>query len=90
MQLCRYSTRSRMLSDRKRFSRRRNDLRGDGSPTMRFVPMKTEELQSILMFHRTWKLLIRQKEMLINALRVQVHEFGIVRAAQNRIGLGDR
>jgi transposase len=57
-------------------------------PTMRFVPIKTEEQQAILMLHRTRELLVRQKGMLINALRAQLHEFGII-AAQGRIGLGD-
>jgi transposase len=59
-----------------------------GRPTMRFVPIKTEEQQSILMLHRTRELLVRQKGMLINALRAQLHEFGII-AAQGRVGLGD-
>lgn len=36
-------------------------------PTMRFVPVKSEEQQSILVLHRTRELLIRQRTMLINA-----------------------
>jgi transposase len=59
-----------------------------GRPTMRFVPIKTEDQQSILMLHRTRELLVRQKGMLINALRAQLHEFGII-AAQGRTGLGE-
>jgi transposase len=57
-------------------------------PTMRFVPIKTEEQQAVLMLHRTRELLIRQKNMLANALRAQLSEFGVV-AAQGRGGLGD-
>jgi transposase len=51
------------------------------------VPTESEEQQSILMLHRTRELLVRQKGMLINALRGQLHEFGII-AAQGRTGLG--
>jgi transposase len=57
-------------------------------PTMRFVPVKSEEQQAILALHRTRELLIRQKGMLINALRAQLHEFGII-AAQGRNGLSE-
>jgi transposase len=57
-------------------------------PTMRFVPVKTEEQQAVLMLHRTRELLIRQKNMLANALRAQLNEFGVI-AAQGRGGLGD-
>lgn len=38
-------------------------------PTMRFVPVKSEEQQSVLMLHRVRELLIRQRTMLVNALR---------------------
>jgi transposase len=38
-------------------------------PTMRFVPVKSAEAQSILMVHRTRDLLVRQRTMLVNALR---------------------
>lgn len=47
-------------------------------PTMRFVPIKSEEQQSVLMLHRVRELLIRQRTMLINALRGHLAEFGIV------------
>jgi transposase len=47
-------------------------------PTMRFVPIKTPAQQSILMLHRTRHLLVRQRTMLINALRAHLAEFGIV------------
>jgi transposase len=47
-------------------------------PTMRFVPIKGEEQQGILVLHRTRELLIRQRTMLVNALRGHLAEFGIV------------
>jgi transposase len=55
-------------------------------PTMRFVPVKGEEQQGILVLHRTRELLIRQRTMLINALRAHLAEFGIV-VAQGRAGV---
>jgi len=55
-------------------------------PTMRFVPVKGEEQQGILVLHRTRELLIRQRTMLINALRGHLAEFGIV-MPQGRAGL---
>ena len=47
-------------------------------PTMRFVPVKSAEQQSVLMLHRTRELLIRQRTSLANALRAHLAEFGIV------------
>ena len=47
-------------------------------PTMRFVAVKTIEQQSVLAVHRTRALLIRQRTMLVNALRGHLAEFGIV------------
>ena len=38
-------------------------------PTMRFVPVKTVEQQSALLMHRARDLLIRQRTIMINALR---------------------
>src|SRR5689334_20939758 len=38
-------------------------------PSMRFVPVKDAEQQSVLMLHRARSLLIRQRTMLVNALR---------------------
>jgi transposase len=55
-------------------------------PTMRFVPVKGEEQQGILVLHRTRELLIRQRTMLINALRGHLAEFGIV-MRQGRAGV---
>ncbi len=47
-------------------------------PTMRFVAVKSAEQQSVLMLHRTRDLLVRQRTMLINAIRAHMAEFGIV------------
>lgn len=38
-------------------------------PSMRFVPVKSEEQQAVLMLHRARDLLVRQRTMLVNALR---------------------
>jgi transposase len=47
-------------------------------PTMRFVAVKGTEQQSVLMLHRTRELLVRQRTMLVNAIRAHMAEFGIV------------
>lgn len=47
-------------------------------PTMRFVAVKTTAQQSVLMLHKTRDLLVRQRTMLINALRGHLGEFGVV------------
>ncbi len=47
-------------------------------PTMRFVPIKTAEQQAVLMLHRTRNLLVRQRTMLVNALRGHMAELGII------------
>lgn len=47
-------------------------------PSMRFVSVKSTEQQSVLMLHRTRELLVRQRTMLINAIRAHMAEFGIV------------
>ncbi len=47
-------------------------------PTMRFVPIKTEEQQSIMVLHKTRQMFIRQRTNLINAIRSHLAEFGIV------------
>jgi transposase len=47
-------------------------------PTMRFVEIKTEEQQSVLMLHRTRQLFVRQRTTLIDAIRAHMAEFGIV------------
>ena len=47
-------------------------------PTMRFAAVKSAEQQSVLMLHRARELLVRQRTMLINALRGHCGEFGLV------------
>lgn len=47
-------------------------------PTMRFVPIKTPEQQSILMIHRTRQMFVQQRTSLINAIRAHLAEYGIV------------
>ena len=49
-----------------------------GRPTMRFVAIKSEEQQSILMLHRVRELLVRQRTQTSNALRGHLAEFGII------------
>ena len=49
-------------------------------PTMRFVALKSEEQQAVLMSHKTRDLLVRQRTMLINALRAHLSEFGMIAA----------
>ena len=47
-------------------------------PTMRFVPVKSEETQGAAMAFRVRELLIRQRTQAINALRGHLTEFGQV------------
>ena len=47
-------------------------------PSMRFVPVKDVDQQAVLMLHRARNLLIRQRTMLVNALRAHLAEFGII------------
>ncbi len=49
-------------------------------PTMRFVPVKSAERQGILMLHRTRDLFMRQRTMMLNAVRAHLAEFGIITA----------
>jgi transposase len=49
-------------------------------PSMRFVPLKTAKQQSALMMHRARELLVRQRTMLVNALRGHFAEFGLIEA----------
>jgi transposase len=55
-------------------------------PTMRFVPVKTVEQQSVMVLHRTRLLLMRQRTRLANAIRGHMAEYGIV-APSGREGL---
>ena len=52
-------------------------------PTMRFVAVKSAEQQSVLKLHRTRELMVRQRTMLVNAIRAHLAEFGVV----SRVGL---
>lgn len=55
-------------------------------PSMRFVPVKSAEAQGVLTVHRTRALMVRQRTMLVNALRAHLAEFGQV-GAQGQAGL---
>ncbi len=55
-------------------------------PTMRFIAVKSPEQQSLLMLHRSRSLLVRQRTMLVNAIRAHLAEFGIV-APVGRMGV---
>ena len=57
-------------------------------PTMRFVPVKTAEQQATALLHRGREQLVRQRTMLVNALRAHLAEFGIV-AAQGLRNVGE-
>ena len=57
-------------------------------PTMRFVPVKSTEQQAALMLHRVRDLLVRQRTVLINALRGHLAEFGII-APQGATRIGE-
>jgi transposase len=47
-------------------------------PQMRTVPVKTEIQQSVLLLHRARDLLVRQRTMLLCALRSHLAEFGFI------------
>lgn len=55
-------------------------------PTMRFVPVKSEQQQATLMLHRVRDQLIGQRTATINALRGHLTELGIV-AAKRQAGV---
>jgi len=55
-------------------------------PTMRFVPVKNEEQQSVLVLHRARDLLVRQRTQTANTMRALCGEFGFV-AAKGKLGL---
>lgn len=72
--------------------RQKNDMRDAEAiceavtrPSMRFVPVKSVEQQSVLSLHRVRDLLIRQRTSLINALRAHLAEYGIA-VAQGQAG----
>jgi transposase len=47
-------------------------------PTMRFLPVKTAEQQAALLLHRGRERLVRQRTMMVNALRAHLAEFGVI------------
>jgi transposase len=49
-------------------------------PTMRFVPLKTMEAQEVGVLHRTRDLMVKNRTMLVNALRSHLAEFGFIAA----------
>jgi transposase len=53
-------------------------------PTMRFAGVKSAEQQSALLLHRSRELLVRQRTMLINALRAHCAEFGVTAPQASR------
>jgi transposase len=57
-------------------------------PSMRFVPIKSEQQQSGLMLHRSRRLLVRQRTMLSNAIRGHMAELGII-SAKGRKGTAE-
>jgi len=57
-------------------------------PNMRFVPVKCAERQGVLVLHRTRDLLIRQRTMMLNAIRGHLAEFGIIAAQGPRNVMG--
>jgi transposase len=59
-----------------------------GRPTMRFVPVKAAEQQATQLLHRGREQLVRQRTMLVNALRAHLAEFGLV-AAQGLRNVGE-
>ena len=57
-------------------------------PSMRFVPTKSEQQQSVLMLHRSRQLLVRQRTMLSNAIRGHLAEVGVI-SAKGRNGTAE-
>jgi len=47
-------------------------------PTMRFVPIKSADAQSVLMLHRARYLLVRQRTAQVSAMRAHLAEYGVV------------
>jgi transposase len=47
-------------------------------PTMRFVPVKSPEQQSIMVLHKTRQMVMRQRTKLANTIRAHMAEVGIV------------
>ncbi len=45
---------------------------------MRFVPVKSEDTQALLLTHRAREFLVRQQRQFVNAMRAHPGEFEIV------------
>jgi Transposase len=65
--------------------RQKNDTAGAAAiceavrrPSMRFVPIKSEAQQAMLVIHRARDLLVRQRTSSVNALCGHLAEFGVV------------
>jgi transposase len=54
-----------------------------GRPSMRFVPIKSEDQQAVLMLHRARELAVTERTALVNQIRGLLGEFGII-VAQGR------
>ena len=57
-------------------------------PGLRGIAIKSAERQAVLMLLTSRELLVKQRTMLINSMRGQAAEFGLV-AAQGRVGLAE-
>jgi hypothetical protein len=57
-------------------------------PTMRFVPIKLPDQQSMMMLHRVRLMFHRQRTQISNALRAHLSEFGVV-ASIGRNGISN-
>jgi transposase len=57
-------------------------------PTMRFVPVKSQEQQGVLTLHRVRDVLVRQRTQTVNVLRSLIAEFGVA-AAKGKMALVD-
>ena len=53
-------------------------------PTMRFVPVKTTDQQSVQTLHRTRLLFVRHRVRLVNTIRAHLAEYGIVAGVGRR------
>jgi transposase len=49
-----------------------------GRPNMRFVPVKSDEQQAVLMMHRTRTLTVSNRTAQVNQIRGLLGEFGLV------------
>ena len=47
-------------------------------PSMRFVTVKSEDTQALLMTHKAREFLVRQQTQIVNAIRAHLGEFGLV------------